>query len=92
MNANTKSADSPIGELLGFDPALIRVPRTPEGPAPQEVYMAMEEGVPYTASELSDEFYCSRWTIKSRLDDLAEQGFLEKKKHGHNTVTYWIPK
>jgi len=71
--------------------AVILVPREPGDPSPQEVYLAMEEGQPYTVGEIVDQFPDSnRWTIKRRLDQLVEDGFVERKKHSQSTVTYWI--
>jgi hypothetical protein len=97
MFTDTTHQDSPTGDYYwsAFEDALLTVPRTPEEPAPQVVYMAMTDGVPYTATELhkthGEEWDTTRWTVKERLDSLAEGGHIEKKKHGHNTVTYWIP-
>lgn len=84
---------STIGDLLtdAFEPALLEVPRQPEEPAPQQVYLAMDEGVPYTASELATEWDVTRYTVKDRLEQLHEDGFIERKKHGKRTVTYWVP-
>lgn len=71
--------------------AVILVPREPENPSPQEVYLAMDEGEPYTVGEITAEFPDSnRWTIKRRLDQLVEDGFVERKKHSSSTATYWI--
>lgn len=71
------------------------MPRTPEDPSPQEVYMAMAEGEPYTAGELHEIFEkkydVSRWTIKRRLDDLANDGFIERKEHSEGRVSFWVP-
>lgn len=73
------------------DPACILVPREPEDPSPDQVYLAMTEGEPYTVGELVAEFPDSnRWTIKRRLDYLVEEGFVEKKDHTQRTTTYWI--
>lgn len=74
-----------------LDPTVAIVPRKPEEPAPQQVYLAMDEGQPYTVKELCDEFPdASRWTVKDRLDQLVEDGFVQKKKHSKRRVTYWI--
>ena len=68
------------------------VPRTPESPSPHEVYVTMTPGEPYTVGELASEFDdASRWTIQNRLDTLVEQGFVERKKHAANRVSYWVP-
>lgn len=69
------------------------VPRTPEGPTPKQVLKEMNPCEPYTVSDLADAFAdASRWTVQRRLDSLAEDDELSKKKHTENRVSYWIPK
>lgn len=75
----------------------ILVPREPEDPSPQEVFLAMDDGQPWTAAELAeklceqagDEEYTNRWTVRRRLDDLVEDGFVNRKKHSESRVSYW---
>ena len=68
------------------------VPRTPEEPSPKQVLDEMNPCEPYTVSDLQNVFSdASRWTIQRRLDKLAENGEIGKKKHAENRVTYWIP-
>lgn len=67
------------------------MPRTPEEPTPEKVYMAMNAGEPYTVRELAEEFDdTSRWTIQRRLDMLVEEGFVQRKQHSEKRVSYWI--
>jgi len=70
--------------------ACVLVPREPEDPTPEQVYLAMNENEPYQVGELVDELDSNRWTIKRRLERLVEEGFVEKKEHGENATTYWI--
>lgn len=73
------------------DPSCVLVPREPDDPSPDKVYLAMAEGEPYTVGELVEEFpESNRWTIKRRLDYLVEEGFVEKKDHSETQTTYWV--
>jgi len=73
------------------DPTIVLVPREPEDPAPQQIYLAMDEGEPYTVKELWEQFPdAPRWTIRDRLEQLVEDGFLQKKKHTQQRASYWI--
>jgi len=68
------------------------VPRTPEEPSPEQVFIAMDPGEPYTAGEVAEQFPdASRWTVKRRLDKLVSTGFVEKKRHSERRVSYWVP-
>ena len=67
------------------------VPRTPEDPTPAAVYDEMAPGVPYTASELAEEFGVSRHTMQNRLNALQDEEWVRTKKHGKRTRTYWVP-
>lgn len=69
------------------------VPRQPEEPTPEQVLDEMNPCEPYSVSDIVDAFEdTSRWTVQRRLDTLVEDGEVEKKKHGENRVSYWIPK
>lgn len=69
------------------------VPRTPEGPTPEDVFAEMSVCEPYTVGELEEIFEdASRWTIQRRLDTLVDDDEVSKKKHAENRVSYWIPK
>lgn len=76
------------------DPTIILMPRTPAEPAPQEIYLAMDDGEPYTVNELHEHFAekydVTRWTIRDRLEGLVESGMVQKKKHSQQRVSYWI--
>jgi len=68
------------------------VPRTPEGPSPEDVLDVMSVCEPYTAGDFEDEFdNVSRWTIQRRLEALQERGDIQKKKHAENRVSWWKP-
>lgn len=73
------------------DSETANVPRTPEEPTADQLLDLMQPCVPYTVSDLVDEFDTSRWTVQRRLDSLVEDGELRKKKHGENRVSYWVP-
>jgi response regulator of citrate/malate metabolism len=45
----------------------------------------------HTASEVADEFELDRSTAYRRLDDLHEQGRLEKTDVGARAVVWWQP-
>lgn len=66
-------------------------PQDPDGPSPHEVYVAMNAHEPYQVKEFVDEFKTNRWTVKRRLERLAEMGFIRKKEHGENSTSYWRP-
>lgn len=75
--------------MVGNDPS--DVAREPEKPTIDEVFGAMEPCKPYTVADLASEFAgVSRWTIQRRLDQLTEEGKIEKKKHAETRVTYWF--
>jgi len=44
---------------------------------------------PYFAGELAEDYPVSRRTISRRLDALADDGRVSKKKHGEKTAVYW---
>lgn len=70
------------------------VPRPPEDPTPDDVYEYMADGRCYVVADLVEEFSdtdASRWTLQNRLDELAEEGRIEKRKHANERVTYRRP-
>lgn len=84
-------APSPIGELLVYHLRKPHVGRNPVEPAPHQVYVAMTPGEPYTAPELAEEWGVTRHTMLSRLEQLHEDGFVEKKELGATTA-FWKPR
>ncbi len=62
-----------------------------EKPTPEEVREQMQEGEPYTVSDLLDEFDATpRETLQQRLETLAGEGEVRRKQHGSDRVSYWI--
>lgn len=67
------------------------MPRSPDEPTPEKVLDAMDRCESYNVSDLRSEFEdTSRWTIQRRLDDLVDQGRIQKKKHDNGNVSYWV--
>jgi len=76
-------------------------PRTPSEPTPQQIYDLMTPGEPYVSSGMAeivreefgdkDDVSDSKWTIKRRLNDLADEGKVEKKELVNNINAYWRP-
>ena len=66
------------------------VPRTPDEPSHEDVLDEMEPCQPYTVADFEDLYDVSRWTIRRRLEDLHEDGAIQRKKHSENLVTWWI--
>lgn len=79
------------GFYMAVRTKLKEVPRTPEDPSPVDVYQQMAPGEPYTPGELAQNFDAERTTIRRRLETLREDGFVRKKKHAANRVSYWVP-
>jgi Fic family protein len=60
-----------------------------------------DEGIIQMFQESSDPVFSApecaeRWNMttegaRGRLESLADQGILEKKKSGHRTTVYWLP-
>jgi predicted transcriptional regulator len=65
------------------------VPRTTEHPTHDEVLEAMVAGEPYWAGELAKQFSASRRTVQRRLNELADDGKIRKKKQGDRRAIYW---
>lgn len=70
------------------------VPRPHEDPTPDAVYEQMVGGRCYVVADLVAEFSeldVPRSTMHNRLDGLAEEGRIVKRKHENGTVTYRRP-
>lgn len=71
------------------------VPRSPEEPTPEQVYESMVPGRCYVVADLvvkfEDQSAPSRWTVRDRLDDLAEAGKIVRTEHENTRVTYQRP-
>lgn len=65
------------------------MPRTTESPTHEEVLEAMADCEPYWAGELADKLDSSRRTLHRRLDDLVEDGEINKKSYGERRVVFW---
>lgn len=50
-----------------------------------------DPGEPFTVREIADAFDVDKKTAQRRLDELVEAGFLKKKYHTENQVTFWLP-
>ena len=66
------------------------VPRTPDDPDPEDILAEMDPGTPYTVADFEGRWDVSRWTIRRRLEELHEEGEIQRRKHSDNVVTWWI--
>lgn len=68
------------------------VPRPRDPPDPNEVLDRMVKNRPYVVADLvvefEDEYGPSRGTVRNRLEYLAEQDEVIRRKHENGTVTY----
>lgn len=69
------------------------VPRPVEPPTADEVYQAMTPSEPYVVSDLLAYFETqgvdtNKGTIRNRLEYLAQEGRVRRKKHESGAVTY----
>jgi Fe2+ or Zn2+ uptake regulation protein len=71
------------------------VPRPRDPPLPEEVLGRMAENEPYVVADLVAEFEGeygpARGTVRNRLEYLADEGEVKRKKHENGTVTYRRP-
>ena len=70
------------------------VPRPHADPTPDAVYEAMIPGRCYVVADLVADFSnhdVSRSTMHNRLDGLADDGRIKKRKHENGTVTFRRP-
>lgn len=76
-------------EVMGRDapnPSGTNEPQT----TAEEIMEIMEPGEPYSASEIGESFDLAHGTIHHRLNKMAEDGLIEKKKLGHRTVVWML--
>lgn len=68
------------------------VPRPPDPPLPKEVLNQMVKNRCYVVADLvaefEDQYDPARGTIRNRLEHLAEEGDVERRKHANDRVTY----
>lgn len=71
------------------------VPREQEEPTREQVFDAMVTNRCYVVADLvvdlEDEYDPSRWTIRNRLEALAEEGRIARREHENGHVTYRRP-
>lgn len=69
-----------------------RVPRPRDPPHPDEILDAMVPNRCYVVADLvaefEDEYDPARGTVRNRLEYLAEEGDVDRRKHVNDTVTY----
>jgi DNA-binding HxlR family transcriptional regulator len=63
--------------------------RPPEYPTTDDVLAAMNEQEPYWAGELAEELEASRRTLTRRLNDLVDEGRINKKMRGNRKAIFW---
>jgi len=72
------------------------VTRPRQKPSGEEILEEMTPNRCYVVADLvavfEDENDPSRWTVQNRLDELAEQGDVERVDHVNGRVTYRRPK
>jgi len=57
---------------------------------PEDVLALFTDAEPRTASEVADELGIARRTALNKLDDLAEQDRIHRKKVGGRAVIWWV--
>lgn len=57
----------------------------------EEVLKMFEEGVPLSATEVANEFDMSNRAALNKLQELQEQGLIERKQVGSRAVVWWKP-
>jgi len=57
---------------------------------PEDVLALFTDSEPRTASEVADELGIARRTALNKLDDLAEQDRIHRKKVGGRAVIWWV--
>lgn len=70
------------------------VPRSHKEPTPDDVFEEMVPRRCYVVADLVAEFEdvdANRWTIQNRLDSLAEESRIVRRKHENDRVTYQRP-
>ena len=62
-----------------------------ESVTPESVFALFEDSEPRTAKEVGDELGIARRTALNKLQTLAEQGKIRKKRIGAHAVAWWRP-
>jgi predicted ArsR family transcriptional regulator len=57
---------------------------------PEDVLALFTDAEPRTATEVSDELGIVRRTALNKLNELAEEGRIHKKKVGSRAVVWWV--
>lgn len=58
---------------------------------PEDVLALFTDAEPRTANEVADELDIARRTALNKLNELADQGRIRKKKVGARAVVWWAP-
>lgn len=62
-----------------------------ESVTPESVFALFEDSEPRTAKEVGEELGIARRTALNKLQTLAEQGMIRKKRIGAHAVAWWRP-
>ena len=77
------------------EPSRRNVTRPREDPTNEEVYETMVPSRCYVVADLvaefEDEYDVTRWTIRNRLNELADGEKITRREHVNGTVTYRRP-